>query len=231
MIENLALGVELLQELPKMTVGERIAAIRKERGLTKAELRKRAGIASSTYVYIERRDAPPEPRHLLNLSKVLQVDPIFIIKGQSWRLASHSLSDREKMLLLRLRKGWSQKEMAIALEKAGLNFRTTILGSKRTRITQWEVGAAEPPHSAREIIRSVLGDDTLFASSKKTEIALEYLKSLSSPDKKQDSNGLLRLKIIRIIHLIISDLKATGAIRDARLVETNLNHKLAEMAG
>ncbi len=218
----------LLRELPAMIVGERIAAIRQRRRLTKVQLRRMAGIASSTYAYVEKRDGLPDPKHLFNISKVLQVDPILIIKGKNWNLASRLLPNNEKMSLLRLRKGWSQKEMAIALEKAGLNFRTTILYSKRARIAQWEIGAAEPPHSVQEIIKKVLEDNALFSVNKRTEIALEHIKDLSSPKNKGNS-GFLRLRV-RVIRLIISDLKATGVIRDAKTLEASLNRKLAEIA-
>lgn len=256
-IEDLTLSVSFLKELPEMTVGERIAAIRQKRGLIKSQLRKMAGIAGSTYVYVEKRDAIPNPKNLFNISKVLRVDPILIIKGKNWNLVSALLEDKEKLFLLRLRKGWTQEELAIALEKAGLNFNTSLPDSKRTRITQWEIGAVKPIHNTVEIIRRVLGDDTIFGgvanpekpakplektkvqksnweeqetgvTNKTAEKALKRLESLGRPKKRQDSNRPLGREI-RLVRLIISDLRFTGATRDAEILQARLNRKLKEI--
>ena len=169
---------DLLIKLPDITVGQRITAIRETRKLTKSQLRKKANIASSTYVYIEKRGTLPSPKHLFNISKALQVDPILIIKGKSWDKISPNLEDNEKMVLLRLRKGWNQTELATALESFGLKFETDILDAKRSTVAQWERGIAKPMFNKRNIIREVLGNDIFPQESKSTAEAVKRVGAI-----------------------------------------------------
>lgn len=154
---------DLLARFPQMTRGQIIVTIRKARGMSQqVQLKRQTGIPCGTLCHIEASDSIPRPRYLLSISRVLKMDPIIIACKKPWKEASAGLTDDEKMFFLRIRRGWTQKDLAVELEKAGLVFNTNRLGSKRTTIAQWERGAATPTPEKRSIIRRVLSDETLF---------------------------------------------------------------------
>jgi len=157
---------DLLAELPRMKKGQRIVAIRKARGIKQQiELRKRAKLAIATCSTIETRDIIPSPKHLFAIAAVLQTDPLLIIFGRPWEKIFPELTDAEKMFFLRLRKGWTQLQLAQELEKSGLVFNTKNPGAKRSTVAQWEIGKARPAPEKITAIRKVLADDGLFQDS------------------------------------------------------------------
>ncbi|MCX5715912.1 MAG: helix-turn-helix transcriptional regulator, partial [Candidatus Omnitrophica bacterium] len=162
--ETKPLPEELLKRLPRLTIGGRIVAIREYRGLTQVQLRKLCGIPSGTISFIENSDSVPLPRNLFDISKHLNVDPALILKGRSWAAISPDLKDGERLTLLRLRRGWTQGQLARELEKAGLKFKTSNNNSKKTAVVRWE-GGTRPTRNNRMIIRKVLGDQQLFRQS------------------------------------------------------------------
>ena len=158
------ISADLLMQLPGMTTGQRIAAIREARKMTKAQARRKAGIASSTYTHIEQSDTLPNPKNLFKVCKTLKIDPILIIWAKEWGKFIEDVKDNlfyEKMPLLRIRKGWTQDDMVRHLEEAGLIFTIDNLDSKRAVVAQWERGT-KPLFGGQVIISKVLGDDTLF---------------------------------------------------------------------
>jgi transcriptional regulator with XRE-family HTH domain len=59
--------------IPELTdIGRRIAALRKQRGLTKAELAARSGLKSPQIVYFESGQRTPDLGHLLRLARALE---------------------------------------------------------------------------------------------------------------------------------------------------------------
>lgn len=247
---------DLLRKLPEMAIGERIAVIRKARGLTKSQLRKNAHIASSTYVYVEKRGSIPTPRNLFKISKALEVDPVLIVKGKNWEEISSHLKDSEKIMLLRLRRGWTQTELATALEKAGLRFETEFSAAKRTTVAQWERGIAKPSFNKQDVIRVVLGDGNLFEESigpmsvtitespRTTEESTitEVQRPVAEIERKVDRalkylekldaleiNGRVETelnKTVRVIRSIIKHLEIIGGKEKAQILEEELNTKL-----
>lgn len=65
-----------------MTIGERIAKMRNEAGLSQAELARLLNIESVSVSRWETNKTKPD-RHLLNLAKALKVRPDWIIHGDS----------------------------------------------------------------------------------------------------------------------------------------------------
>jgi transcriptional regulator with XRE-family HTH domain len=176
------LSAELMGKLPDMIVGARIVAIIKERGFKNpAEARKAAGIKSGTFSHMINSDTIPHPGNLFAICRVLHVDPIIVIKGRPWEEISAGLPDNEKMNLLRLRRGWTQEELALALEKAGLRFDTASPDSKRTTVTQWLLAKAAPMLEKQLIIKRVLGDSTLFATAGPKEVIEEVKTEEKKP--------------------------------------------------
>lgn len=182
------LSEDLLAQLPQMTRGAIIIAVRKDRGMRQQmQLRKRVGISSSTFCQIEAGDGIPRPKHLLDISRVLMIDPIIIACKKPWAEVLTKLTDNEKMFFLRIRRGWRQEDLAQELERAGLRFNSGSLDSKRTTVTQWENGVTPRPEF-RPIIRKVLADDALFTKAdeidrqqkeKRIEKAQEFLDLIS----------------------------------------------------
>jgi len=158
------LSEELMQRLsdPQMTIGDRIFAIIEERGFKNPNVvRRESGLPSGTFSHITHSNSVPHPRNLYAIAKVLQVDPILIVEGRPWKEVSSALPDKQKLSLGRLRHGWSQEELAVRLESAGLKFDTASLDAKRNTVTQWEKGIVPSPDT-RPFIRLVLGDNSLF---------------------------------------------------------------------
>lgn len=164
--ETEPLSDELLKQLPEMSYGGRIASIRRERGREPGFVYEEVGISHSTYLDIEERDDLPVPGDLLNISKVLTVDPILIIEGIPWDKIPADFKDNQKMCLDRQRAGWTQTEFIIKLEKAGLKFDADNTESKLSLLNDWEVGKSRPSLEQQEIIRKVLTDNTLYEKRK-----------------------------------------------------------------
>ncbi len=160
--ETEPLSDELLKQLPEMGYGGRIASIRRERGREPGFVYKEAGILHSTYLDIEERDDIPVPGDLLNISKVLTVDPILIIEGIAWDKIPADFKDNQKMCLDKQRAGWAETEFIIRLEKAGLKFDADNTESKLSLLNDWERGKKTPGLEQQEIIKTVLADSTLY---------------------------------------------------------------------
>jgi XRE family transcriptional regulator, regulator of sulfur utilization len=64
----------------KRTVGERVARLRDERGLTQAELASKAGVFRETLADIERGASQPKLETLMRLAAALRVPIIRLIQ-------------------------------------------------------------------------------------------------------------------------------------------------------
>jgi transcriptional regulator with XRE-family HTH domain len=72
----------MIQESPP-EIGPRLLAIRKERGLTLADLAAKAGVSRSVLSELERGNANPTYGTLWNLAQALEIDLISLIGGKS----------------------------------------------------------------------------------------------------------------------------------------------------
>ncbi|MDD5430558.1 MAG: HPr family phosphocarrier protein, partial [Candidatus Omnitrophica bacterium] len=153
---------DLMNKLPGMTRGERMLAIIDERGFEYPNhVRIKSGIKSSTFSSMINSDRIPLPRNLYAVSKVLKVDPILIVEGEPWPVVREKIDDARKLILHRLRRGMTQIELALALEKEGLMFDVKEEKAKRSTIAQWERGN-RPSQEARRLIRRFFNDDEIF---------------------------------------------------------------------
>ena len=70
--------------LPPGEIGERILALRTERGLSQQKLAKRMGVARTTIGELESgQTAAPAAETLLGLAEALEVDPWVIVYGRT----------------------------------------------------------------------------------------------------------------------------------------------------
>lgn len=65
-----------------MTLGKRIEKIRKERGLTMAELSELTGISRSQISYYESDEQKPSAHFLLSISEKLHTSMLYLLKGE-----------------------------------------------------------------------------------------------------------------------------------------------------
>lgn len=152
----LSIPPELAASLPNTIKGRRIAKIRESRGLTKGELAKEAEIKTSTYAYVETRDALPNPHQLFSISRALRVAPELIICGLPFENAIADLSEGEKIVFLRLRHGWTQNDLA---EEMG-NIVT------RSAINYWEQNKSFPEGDILVSLRQALGYRDILLNSR-----------------------------------------------------------------
>lgn len=156
------LSPEILNQLPSLGVGPRIALIREFLGLKKADVAKAAGVPSSTYVTLERNPQLPHPRYLYAIAvNGLHVDPMLLIAGRYYREARKDWNVHERMRFLRIAQGKNQEQMAEVFEKEGLRFDSTNLDSKRGSVVYWENKTLPQPEK-RPVIAKVLEDPELF---------------------------------------------------------------------
>jgi len=63
------------------TIGARIKAKRKERGLSQAALGKILGVSNTAIVYWERDETAPKGKNLFGLANALGVSPVWLLRG------------------------------------------------------------------------------------------------------------------------------------------------------
>ena len=184
--ETRPLPKEVSDRLPGLkTSGQRVAAIIEARGKRPEDIvdginekikagiaRTKAPITPHTYRYVieKRKEGFPGHDLLWDLSRELEVDPIRIIDGRDWDSATARLSDPEKMKLCRLRKGWSGKRAAEALEIAGFEFTAATLQGKQVVVLAFEKGEEVPTLKEAMAIRKVYCEDSLFLKAVEEQV-------------------------------------------------------------
>lgn len=209
--EVIPLPKELLERLPGMTIGERIAAIREARGMEPKEVCAWTEIPANTYSKIEKLKDTIRPTYIRNLFKVagaLNVDMIFVIKGRSWNEIYDDLKDNEKLYLLRLRKCWAQEDLVIKLEEAGLEVKTDKMSAKLQLISKWEKGKIPKSKASRKCIRRVLGDNTLCREADESiaEEAESGVPILGEPEVSAEKLS----KMIEYVEELFTIIEGTG---------------------
>lgn len=192
------LSEEVMKDLAKPTLSEihRIDIIRKARNMSfkifSAEARELRQAYSSTLI----RNIGMRPIRLLNFARALRVDPVLIIKGKPWEKIHQRLAPGEKIRILRIRKGWTQKDFAAALKKAGAVFNTNKVKNIAVTVLGWEKGAMPSSYVTCRKIEEVLGWGNLFESPSPaqaadaqppavTEIPAEIVGVLVEPERGQ----------------------------------------------
>ena len=77
----------------KMTIGENIKTVRKQKGLTQKQLAERTGLATITIQQYEADKYEPRPDNIIRIAKVLEVAPYEIGGSLLW----DELSDLETL--------------------------------------------------------------------------------------------------------------------------------------
>src|SRR5437879_10136031 len=83
------------------TLAERLRRLRREKGLTQAELAQAIGTSQPSIAHYERRGDVPGPHALLKLSEVLGVPPEEILGGKRGRGSKKTRSSPENLRLWR----------------------------------------------------------------------------------------------------------------------------------
>ena len=83
----------------KSDIGERIAARRKELGITGSQIKEKTGISTGNLSGIENGASLPSASALISLSKILNCTTDWILTGESPISENRMLSDDERELL------------------------------------------------------------------------------------------------------------------------------------
>ncbi len=221
-------------QLPAATVGERICLLRLARGFQmKATLCHLASIPTNTYVAIERREGLPHARYLLAIARALRVDPSWIIKGVPLEEALGSVRYPQTFTLLRLRRGWTQEDLARRLIEEGMSFDVAqplsgqdLVEAVRPTIAQWENGVT-PSAEKRAIVNRVLGRD-VFGEIAAAEKPAAAAPATSSGERRQDKEQ--RSAAARSLRQLLKKLRALrGPVEEMRQALTAIESEIAAL--
>lgn len=96
-----------------MTFAERLKKIRAEKGLSKIELGKLAGIHHAQIGRYENKGAHPSSDVLAKLANALEVSAEFLLNGNKENLAENTLSDKELLSQFRAVEQMTDEEKSI----------------------------------------------------------------------------------------------------------------------
>lgn len=106
---------------PATPFGQRLAAARKQRGLTQAVLAKRLGISRPLMDYYERRARNPSLDFIRRAADVLGVEPGYFLEGGSVKKKKPGPPSELELRIERLRKlPRSKQDMILAMLDAAL---------------------------------------------------------------------------------------------------------------
>lgn len=146
------------QSLSGLTMGKRLRALRKMRGLTQTELAKKIGVSSRRVISKWEQDKSSltvHPKYILLLARALEVDGALIVLGKFLEEGLVGLALGEKIRALREIRGLTQAELA---EKMHVS---------QTLISKWERGKKRPSKKYRPLLAKALRVDTEKLKNKK----------------------------------------------------------------
>jgi nicotinate-nucleotide pyrophosphorylase (carboxylating) len=158
-------------KLPFLAIQKRIEAIMIERNMSWDELSRKSSLSIRVIKFLRTIDnAVNNPKKAMQIARALEIDPIIIVRGKGWAQIEKTMPDNEKILWLRMRKGWGITEFVIALECAGLDFRCKTSSSKVMIASKWESGYLSPGPERAAIIGKVLGCEVFLGPEQQRRI-------------------------------------------------------------
>ena len=162
-------------------LGGRVRILRENEGLTPKQLATKIGMGTSTYSYVEKRNAPPHARYLFKMCEIFSKGAEWILYAKGFHAAITGLAENEKIYFLMMRKGMTEEQLSDAMKNIVSRF----------AINYWIHGKSVPDGDTRQALWDALEYPDIYRNATRVysgrtsydELLLSSLKILAKTFK------------------------------------------------